>query len=232
MKIAVVDDQHEDADVVKNYIERFVLEHQAELSVDVYLSSIEFLETYTGQYDIICLDVEMPGSTGLEAAEEIRQMDETAALMFITSVARYAIDGYRYQALDFMVKPIEYGPFSYKLQKAIDFARDRRLTTVEISVKEGRTHLYLKDILYLDKNGNYVQIHMKNGNLYETRASMKEIRDQINSNAFQEVTSGCIVNLNYVNRIEKELVVIGDVRLPLSRRMRKEFLNAFMDFVR
>ncbi len=232
MHIAVVDDQKSDLDLVTECINRYSREHHIEFQTDAYLSSVEFLEKYHGQYDIVFLDIEMPGSTGLEAAEEIRRIDETTALLFITSVARYAVDGYRYQALDFMVKPVKYEPFTYKLQKALDYAKSRSLTSIEINAKEGIIHVPLYQIAYLDKDRNYIRVHMKTGRAYEVRGSMKHIQSELPADTFAELSKGCIVNLNYVKKIEKDIVTVNGDLLPLPRRSRKAFLEAFMNFVR
>ncbi len=232
MNIAIVDDMPDDLAAVANAIRQYEKENNVSFDLQEYLSSVEFLEKYKGQYDIIFLDVEMPGSTGLECAREIREKDETAALVFITSVARYAIDGYKYQALDFMVKPVEYGPFSYKLQKALDYAKARRAATIEITSQGETVHVPVNEITYCDKDGNNVLIHLVNGETIAMRGTIRVIEEKLKSNAFAELSAGSIVNMNHVDQITKDTVIIGAESIPLSRRYRKDFLNAFMEFVR
>ena len=65
----------------------------------------EFLESYTKDYDLVFLDVEMPGLNGIETAKELRHMDSNVVIMFITNMAQYAIHGYEVEAVDYVLKP-------------------------------------------------------------------------------------------------------------------------------
>ena len=71
LRVAIVDDLTEDSQRLADYLEQFQREHNMEIKMDVYNASFEFLEKYHGNYDVIFLDIEMPGSDGLEVAREI-----------------------------------------------------------------------------------------------------------------------------------------------------------------
>lgn len=84
MKIAVVDDSREDADLLQGYISRFAKENNVSLHTSVFYASFDFLEEYQGEYDVIFLDIEMPGSDGLKTAREIRLRDAGVGIVFVT----------------------------------------------------------------------------------------------------------------------------------------------------
>ncbi len=121
MKVAVVDDVPRDAQLLVRYLQQFQGEQGISIQIVPFYSSIDFLEEYDGAYDIVFLDIEMPGSDGLTTAREIRNRDDAVAIIFITNMAQYAIRGYEVNAVDFMVKPVGYFNFSQKLAKAIRF---------------------------------------------------------------------------------------------------------------
>lgn len=73
MKVAILDDTKSDAQLLLNYIERFQSERNETIQTDVYEASFDFLEEYNSQYDVIFLDIEMPGSDGIKVANEIRK---------------------------------------------------------------------------------------------------------------------------------------------------------------
>lgn len=231
MRIAVVDDSIEDAQRITGYLEQFQTEHNLNFQIKVFYASFDFLEEYHGNYDVIFLDIEMPGSDGLEAAREIRKRDRTVGIIFITSLAQYAIDGYEVQAIDFMVKPVGYYNFSVKLEKAFRFIESRREQDILITNKEGIVRIMVSEILYIEKDRDYLVIHTKDG-CFRTRGSIKEIKDKIGMLPFSECTSGCLIHLDYVKRVGKESVVLtSGQELPLSRRQKKQFTQDYINFV-
>ena len=119
LKIAVVEDQQE----VRDELCRFIRQYAAENSLQVEVLPIEdgavIAEHYEPGYDIIFMDVEMPGLDGFGAAEKIRAVDADAVLVFVTNMAQYAIKGYEVDALDYVLKPVNYYQFCTKLSRAV-----------------------------------------------------------------------------------------------------------------
>ena len=120
LRVAIVDDLTEDSQRLADYLEQFQREHNMEIKMDVYNASFEFLEKYHGNYDVIFLDIEMPGSDGLEVAREIRTKDEAVGIIFVTGMAKYAVEGYAVHAIDFIVKPVGYYKGSTSFQQIFD----------------------------------------------------------------------------------------------------------------
>lgn len=231
MKIAVVDDLKEDAHHIRAFLERFQSENHMMFEVRVFLSSFEFLEKYRGEYDIIFLDIEMPGSNGLEVAREIRSRDQTVGIIFITGLAQYAINGYEVRAIDFIVKPVGYYNFSMKLEKAFRFLNSHKERDVLIHTREGILRVTASDILYIEKNGDFLVFH--NGkDFVQARGSIRDMKEKLRETSFAECNAGCLINMNYVRRIEKESVILttGE-RLPLSRRLKKSFTQEYIHFM-
>ena len=223
MKIAVVDDSKEDADLLYKYISRFGSENDIAIHISVFYASFDFLEEYRGEYDVIFLDIEMPGSNGLEVAREIRARDKGAGIVFITSMAQYAVHGYEVDAIDFMVKPIEYYNFSVKLEKALDFCRRRSMHYILVYDREGIKRFLIEDIFYIEKEMDFLIFYTKQGE-FRYRGSIKTIKERLGEMHFAECISGCLVNLDYVSQIGKDTVMLDmKTELPLSRRLKKSF---------
>ena len=230
MNIAVVDDSREDAGHLEAFLSRYHQEKNLPMQVHTFLSSVEFLESFHGEYDIIYLDIEMPGSNGLEVAHEIRSRDETVAIIFITNMAQYAIRGYEVNAVDFMVKPVGYFNFVQKLEKALRAAEKRGTQFLLLSNGDGLYRIPPTDILCIEKDKNYLVYHTRKG-LFQQRGTIQEARQRLQGLAFSECTSGCLVNLRHVDRIGRETILVGGEELPVSRRMKKSFVQDYMDFL-
>ncbi len=228
MKIAVVDDTQEDREHLREILDRYQKENATAHTLHFYSSSIEFLEQYRADYDIIFLDVEMPGSDGMTVAKEIRQIDVSAAILFVTNMAQYATKGYEVDAVDYMIKPVSYENVADKLNRAIRRVSHRNSRKVMIKGEE-LVWIYLDDIYYIRKDGNSLIYHTNIGT-YRARGSISKLIKEWSSSLFEECCSGILVNLSAVERIGKESVFVHGDELPFSRRLRKKFIERFMNY--
>ncbi len=229
MKIAVVDDMQEDLQILETYLKRYIEENNAGLEVYSFRSSIEFLETYQSNYDIIFMDIEMPGENGLDTAREIRRKDNSAVILFVTNLIQYAICGYEVNAIDFMVKPVEYFDFTIKLEKAVNAARGRKKHTVLVSEGKEMRRILSEDILYVEKDKNNLVYHMISGSLRE-RGTIADLKRRLPEKQFSECMTGVLVNLGRVDLIYRDTITVGGEVIPVSRRMKKRFIQDYMDF--
>lgn len=230
MRIAIVDDSQEDRDLLKSYIHRYSQENSEQLDVAVFQSGIDLIEEYGSGYDVLFLDVEMPGINGMELAKEIRRKDDSVGIIFVTNMAQYAINGYEVNAIDFMIKPVAYFNFSQKLEKAIRFSENRREKEMLLSGEDGITRIKASDIYYIEKSKNYLLYHTKKG-VFTARGTMQTIRTELERFSFFECMTGCLVNLRYIQKIGKDSVFLDKDELPMSRRMKKEFIQHFADYI-
>lgn len=230
MRIAVVDDFCEDADRLATYLAQFQEEKGVTMQIDTYYSSVDFLEKFHAQYDVLLLDIEMPGCNGLDVAREVRAKDSSAGLIFITGMAQYALHGYEVNASDFIVKPVQYVNFVEKLTKAIQFRERHIQKSLLLSNENGVSRIIASDLLYVEKDRYYLIYHTKDG-IFRSRGTAKELKARLEGLPFSDCTVGCIVNLDQVKRVEKECVVLySGESLPIARRLRKQFLQDFIKF--
>ena len=146
--IAIVEDEAFYVQQIQNYMERYQQESQREISVTVYSDGEDILDNYKGDYDIILMDIQMRFMDGMTAAKNIRKLDDAVVIMFITNMTQYAVQGYEVDALDYIIKPVEYFAFSQKLEKAVGRIRRRKRFYVTIPVEEGIQKLDVSSIYY------------------------------------------------------------------------------------
>ncbi|MGB4659786.1 MAG: LytTR family DNA-binding domain-containing protein [Mobilitalea sp.] len=230
MKLAVVDDDSKATDLLDSYIKRFEKESNMTIKVSVFHNPNDFLTNYSKDYDLVLMDIEMPGLNGIETAKELRRMDPRVVLMFITNMAQYAINGYEVEAVDFVIKPVSYPDFVLKIQKAMRYIarnQDKKLT---LNTQEGVVNLLVSDICYIEVMRHYLIYHTTNGN-YTVRGVMKEIEENLVKYHFVRSNHCYLVNLKYVESINGSIVKVGGDDLQVSRNKKNEFLMEFARYV-
>ena len=127
LKIAVVEDQQEVRDELCRSIRKYAAENSLQVQAVPIEDGAAIAAHYEPGWDIIFMDVEMPGLDGFGAAEKIRAVDGDAVLVFVTNMAQYAIKGYEVDALDYVLKPVNYYyQFCTKLSRAVQRVERRR----------------------------------------------------------------------------------------------------------
>ena len=152
--IAIVEDEESYVRQLLEYIERFQQEHFQEIKTSIFRDGDEILEKYSADYDIILMDIQMQFVDGMTAAEKIREMDKSVILMFITNMTSYAVKGYEVDALDYMVKPVEYFSFSQKLSRAMSRVKRKEERYILVPVETGVQKINIEELYYIESFGD------------------------------------------------------------------------------
>lgn len=162
-RIAIVEDDQGYRDTLFTYIKQYEQERDTAFEVTPFEKADDFLAVYNGDYDIILMDIEMPGTNGMDAAEQIRKRDAQVVIMFITNMAHYAIKGYEVGALDFVLKPIQYLNFANKMDRAMQLVENRGSKPVMIQTGTGVKKIDSRDIFYVEIQNHVLRYHTKQG---------------------------------------------------------------------
>jgi DNA-binding LytR/AlgR family response regulator len=211
-------------------------EKTAREGIAEYVKQIPYL-TLTGTYksaveldaallkedvDLVLLDINMPGITGLEW---LKHAHKPPMVIFTTAHREYALEGYELNVVDYLLKPIALARFSQAVNKAYNLAKTSKSTVKPtrpeeryIFIKEDQhtIKIFLKDILYFEAAVDYIFIHTKEKR-YITLFSMKQVEQEVEGEPFLRIHRSFIINTDHVKMIEGRQVVIGDIRLPISR---------------
>ena len=193
-------------------------------------SGTAFIGAYEPEYDIVFMDIEMPGMNGLEAARELRKIDPAVILIFVTNMAQYAIAGYEVEALDFILKPINKYSFAIKVKRAVSRVPKKTEDYISVKTDGEKRQIPISSVRYLDMDGHYVIYHTKEGNLKEYD-TLKEACGKLQRSFFVFANRSCLVNLFYVTSVSRDSVMLGNDRIDISRPQRKAFLSAVSDFM-
>ncbi len=207
-RIAIVEDDQGYRDTLFIYIKQYEQERDTAFEATPFEKADDFLAVYNGDYDIILMDIEMPGTNGMDAAEQIRKRDAQVVIMFITNMAHYAIKGYEVGALDFVLKPIQYLNFANKMDRAMQLVENRGSKPVMIQ-------------------NHVLRYHTKQGN-FEVRGSLKNVEEELPKGLFAKCSNWCLVGLTHVAEIKDDTVIVEGEELQISRRSKKNFMTALI----
>lgn len=230
MRVALVDDSLDDASLLEKYLQQYCREKSLTCTHVHYKSGTDFLEHYQPRFDLVIMDIDMPGISGVDAARRLRADGDNVVLMFVTNMPQYALAGFEVEAVDYILKPVTYQTFALKLERALRFVLRNREEQLALRTAEGLVSVSTADILYVESVLHYLIYNTVNGE-HKVRGTMAQAEKELQPFRFARCSSGLLVNLRYVKSIEKEDVVLGDVRLKMSRGKRLEFMNAFTRYL-
>lgn len=193
-----------------------------------YASAIEAMEGLkTSPVDLLFLDIQMPDLSGLDFS---KMLPADTRIVFTTAFSQYAVDGYRVNALDYLLKPISYADFLAAAQRAEEWfrlkrgdgpagaamlAEDADSFFVKSNYKLVRIHF--NEILYIEGLKDYVKIYLENAQRpLLSLTSMHAVEEALPAARFYRIHRSFIVNMEKVSIVERGQIVFGDKRLPVS----------------
>ncbi|MEG2640553.1 MAG: LytTR family DNA-binding domain-containing protein [Bacilli bacterium] len=231
IKIAIVEDNKEDAKQFKEYIKQYQEEQKVIFDIKIFSSGIIFLEEYQGNFDIIFMDIDLPGQNGLETSKILRERDAKVVLIFLTNLAKYAIKGYSVNAFDFIAKPITYFSFSTMLKRALTKCSFEKGTDVTINNQGVIVKVDVDSILYIEVYNHRLIFHTDSGDFSEWK-SLSSIENEYVSYGFAKGSASFLINLRRVKCIFGNQVSLDNgTPVYLSRSQKKLFAQKFSEFI-
>lgn len=230
VKIVIVDDSEADIAHLSSLLRQYERGHHQEFEIVTFTKGLDFLSDLSELYDVIFLDIAMPAINGLEVASKIREKDQKVAIVFLTNLAALALNGYKVNAVDFLVKPLSYDLLSQTMDRVIDKLAEKKEQRIAIRVKHGFKALETATITYVEVRGHSLIFHCVDGD-YETHGALKKVEEQLNPKQFVRCNYCFLVNLDYVDSVQENDAIVHGAKLPISRTKKQAFLDRFLDYV-
>lgn len=230
IKIAIVEDEEKIAEDLKGYIARYMREENLEFSVSVYDSAESFLFAAASKFDLVFMDIQLPNMDGMTAVKELRKEFPYVTVIFVTTLAQYAINGYEVGAFDFILKPVSYYNFALKLGRAVNALKRDADDNVVIRSKSKTAVVKVSDIYYVEILTHTVIYHTKSGE-YTSTGTMKKVSEQLSAYPFARCNQSFLVNLRYVTQVSGSLLTAAGKELTVSRLYRKEFMHSLNEYL-
>lgn len=229
IRIAIVEDELMYVRQLESFLHQYEEEKKETFEITRYSDGEEIVENYKSQFDIILMDVQMRFMDGMTTAEEIRKVDSEVAIIFITNMRQYAIQGYAVDALDYVVKPVSYFAFSQRLGRAVSRLKKRNPHTVMVNIKGGIARIDVADILYVESQGHTLIYHTAGG-IMEASGTMKDVENMLTEFNFCRGNKGYLINLAHVNSVRDGCAIVREEEIPLSRPRKNAFMEALTNY--
>jgi DNA-binding LytR/AlgR family response regulator len=226
--IVICDDNTADSGRIAEYVSNWCAASGQIAAVRMFPSAEAFLFAYEEDrsFEILLLDVEMAGMSGLELAKRLRAEDNRAEIIFITSHVEFTGEGYEVDALHYLVKPVTPQKLCAVLDKAAAKLRVQPHSVV-VSSESGMLRLSEPDILYAEAFLHYIDIHTKDA-VHKVKESISAF-EKLLSGDFFRIHRSYLVSLKAVVRFTRtEVELYTGEKLPLSRAKYDELSRAFI----
>lgn len=229
--ILIVEDEEAAADALRAALARYGEERGERFDV-TWATSPLAVDEQAGPFDLIFMDIDMPGMNGMEAAEELREHDHTTPLIFVTNLAAYAVHGYAVDALDFIVKPFTYGDFHLRMERAMRAMKRDEGRTITVRPREGVRIFRDRDLVFVDVREHTMMYHLADGDVFGVRGSLRAVETELGGEPFLKISSGCIINMAHVCGVRDAGVTLstGDV-VWISRANKRRCLEAITAYL-
>lgn len=233
MKCIIIDDEPLAVDLLKDFVSKI---DYLEL-VNTFNNAIDAISAINKtEVDLIFLDIEMPHFSGIDF---LKAIDKKPLIIFTTAYSNYAVEGFDFGAVDYLIKPI---PFNRFLKAVV---RAQQLFTPTVAVPniqapivtdESNNFMFVRaeyenvkinyaDILFVEGLKDYVKIYTTDGKYVLTLMSLIKLEGTLATKGFSRIHRSYIVNLVHIKSIQKNKVLIIDRRLPISESYKAPFFN-------
>ena len=209
---------------MQEHLDRYKAETGEQIEVRFFSDGEDIIENYNAQYDIILMDIQMRFMDGMTASRLIREKDEKVIIMFLTCMGSYAMKGYEVEALDFIVKPIDYHTFSQKLTRAIKRLQREEEHHLLIPVEDGVKKVAASQIYYIESDHHRMTYHTAAG-IWEAKGRLDDLEEELTPYGFFRSNKGYLVNMRYVQGVADGCCLIAGDKLLISRRKKAAFME-------
>ncbi|HIQ99030.1 MAG TPA: response regulator transcription factor [Candidatus Scybalocola faecavium] len=227
-RIAVCDDSPE---TIRQMKEDILKMPQISCRVDTYLSGRDFLSNRKN-YDLIFLDIDMPGLSGIETGRRLREYDKKVKIVYVTSYREFAGQAFSVHAFSYMVKPVKREALYKILQEAFDYICEETVPVrVEFDTLQGSVVLDVKDIIYFEFISRKVRICIKGGELM-MKGRITDVLYKMQDYGFEMPHKSYVVNLYHIRSVVgNDIYMTNGDRVLLSQKKAAGFRQILCEYI-
>lgn len=232
IRVALCDDDVSALNETQGFLDRYRRERALEMVHTAFRSPVELLaEIQRGvRFDVLFLDILMPGQNGIETAEEIRRYDSNIKIVFLTSSSEFAVQSYEVKAYFYQLKPLRVEAFFRVLDAALEECRQEREKSFILRCNGAITRIEPGKVEFCEVIHRTLLLHLVSGRVLESTGTLDELGKLLAPyGCFLRIHRSYIVNLDYVQNISCRAVTMTcRTEIPIPRGKYNEIKDAFL----
>lgn len=238
LQIAVCDDNIDELSNIVHLINLYRTSKNFSCEYAVFSNGFELVSALEKgkRFDIYCLDIIMPGFTGIDVAKEIRDFDKTSQILFFTSSPEFALESYSVKAINYVLKPISKEKLFFTFDEMLDQIKvEKDADAVIVKSNEGIQKILISNLVFAEVIGRNVLYHLQSGKIIQCTEPFSSVCDNfLKYGCFIKPHRSYLVNMQYVDTIENHQLTLQTLSsVPVAqgkaREIKQQYLNYQME---
>jgi len=235
LQIAVCDDNLDELSNLVQLINLYRVSKQLNCEYAAFPNGFDLISVLEKgkRFDIYCLDIIMPGFTGMDVAKEIRAFDKTAAIVFFTSSPEFALESYSVKALNYVLKPISKEKLFLTFDELLEQRKvEEKVNAIIVKSSEGIQKILILNLVFAEVIGRNVLYHLLSGKVIECTESFSSVCSHLlGYGCFVKTHRSYIVNMQYVDTIENHRVTLQtNASVPVAQGKAREIKRQYLEY--
>ena len=235
LQIAVCDDNIDELSNMVQLINLYRTSRHLNCEHAVFSNGFELISALEKgkRFDIYCLDIMMPGFTGIDAAKEVRTFDKTAPILFFTSSPEFALESYSVKAINYVLKPISKEKLFFTFDELLEQIKAKEEEdAVIVKSNEGIQKILISNLVFAEVIGRNVLYHLRSGKVVECTEPFSAACDSLlKYGCFIKPHRSYLVNMQYVDTIENHQITLQTLSaVPVAQGKAKEIKQQYLNY--
>ena len=227
INIAFVEDDLNFLELFNSFCDEYAANNKLDFNYHHFGNAEVFLEKCkTTAFDLVFMDIELPGLNGMETSKKLRQMDSKVVIVFVTNMASFAIEGYQVNAFDFILKPLVKQTFFMKMDRIVEKIKSEEDCFISLSYAHQQKLININELVIVDVRDHYIEFVLKHETV-RFRGSLKNYEEQLYAFGFLKCNNHSLVNPRFIIRVDKDMLIMRDYQTEITRNKKKQFLESF-----
>lgn len=237
MRIAICDDLVEQLNILEAALKAYFKLNPKFVKIELFQHAFDFLDIQSKQpFDLVLLDICMPGFLGTEVAKEIRHKNQHTAVIFVTTSPEFAVEAFALNAIHYIIKPFTETQFNAAMDRAMFNMQEKLTQMIQLKCPKGIYQMVdIDQICYIESRAHRQQVYLLDETTIETVQTLIELHQNLEAlslGQFIQPYKGYIVNQQFIVRIEPQQIVLkNQTSIPIPRRTFNTLKKSYFEYM-